>query len=249
MKKSVSRVTDTLEAIAQPILRAAHAERVDGRTARWTEHRIARRAQLVDAAIAAVNRFGSDVGMDQIAQTARTSKPVIYRYFADKNELYRAVGARVVAQIVDALRGVAPDGDPRQLLRASIDAYLELLEEHPRLFRFVTQNRLPIDARSGEPTAAEFSRPVVEVLTTALGEQLRSIGLDPAGARPWGEAAVGFIRAASLWWLDNPDCMTRLQLREYLAALLWGGGAGVFQFAGREVDARPGPGVFATLPR
>jgi hypothetical protein len=43
--------------------------------------------------------------------------------------------------------------------------------------------------------------------------------------------------------------MTRPQLREYLAALLWGGGAGVFQLAGREVDPRPGAGVFAALPR
>jgi hypothetical protein len=155
----------------------------------------------------------------------------------------------VIAQIVRVLRNVAPDSDPQTLLRASIDAYLQLLAENPQLFRFITQNRLLNEARPGEPTAAEFSRPVADVLTAALGEQLRSIGLDPAGAQPWGEAAVGFIRAASLWWLDHPDTMSRVQLREYLAALLWGGGAGVFQLAGREVDARPQPEVFAKLSR
>jgi hypothetical protein len=41
--------------------------------------------------------------------------------------------------------------------------------------------------------------------------------------------------------------MTREELREYLAALLWGGGAGIFQLAGREVDARPRAGVFRPL--
>jgi hypothetical protein len=41
--------------------------------------------------------------------------------------------------------------------------------------------------------------------------------------------------------------MTRPQLSDYLAALLWGGGAGVYQSAGVEVDARPRPGVFAPL--
>ncbi|HKC27166.1 MAG TPA: TetR/AcrR family transcriptional regulator [Jatrophihabitans sp.] len=257
MKKPVSRVTDALEAIAQPIRRTArgiehsieHGARVDGRASRWTEHRIARREQLIDAAVQAVREFGSEAGMDQIAAAAHTSKPVIYRYFADKNDLYRAVGERVIAQLVSALRNVPLDADPQGLLRASIDAYLHLLEENPKLFRFITQSRLLNGTRVGEPTAAEFSRPVVEVLTAALGEQLRSIGLDPAGARPWGEAAVGFIRAASLWWLDNPEAMTRAQLREYLAALLWGGGAGVFQMAGRDVDARPQPGVFGTLVR
>jgi AcrR family transcriptional regulator len=223
--------------------------RIDGRASRWTEHRIARRDELIDAAVAAVKEFGSEVGMDQIAAAARTSKPVIYRYFADKNELYRAVGERVIAQVVSALRHVPVDSDPQALMRASIDAYLQLLEENPKLFRFITQNRLLNETRAGELTAADFSRPVADVLTAGLGEQLRAIGLDPAGARPWGEAVVGFIRAASLWWLDNPATMTRAELREYLAALLWGGGAGIFQLAGREVDARPRSGVFATLPR
>jgi AcrR family transcriptional regulator len=202
---------------------------------------VTRREELIDAAVAAVKQFGSDVGMDQIAAAARTSKPVIYRYFADKNDLYRAVGERVITEIVNALRRVPHDSQPQALLRASIDAYLHLLEKNPQLFRFVTQHRMPADA--------EFSRPVAAVLTHALGEQLGAIGLDPAGARPWGEAVVGFISAASLWWLDNPGSMSRVELREYLAALLWGGGAGVFQLAGREVDPRPRPGVFAALPR
>jgi AcrR family transcriptional regulator len=239
--------------LAEPIRRTAHgidaAVRIDGRAARWTEHRIARREQLIDAAVAAVRQYGSEVGMDQIAAAARTSKPVIYRYFTDKNDLYRAVGDRVIAEIASVLRNLAPDSDPQALLRASIDAYLQLLEDNPRLFRFLTQNRLLGETRAGEPTATEFSKPVADVLTAGLGAQLHAIGLDPAGARPWGEAAVGFIRAASLWWLDNPESMTRVQLREYLAALLWGGGAGVFQLAGREVDARPRPGVFLKLSR
>jgi AcrR family transcriptional regulator len=216
--------------------------RVDGRSARWTEHRVSRREELLDAAVAAIDEHGGEVGMDQIAAAAGTSKPVIYRYFADKNELYRAVGRRVIDQIVDALSGVPAEPDPRALMLASIDAYLQLLEDHPQLFRFVTQNRL-----FGDPTSAEFNNPVAEVLTTALGEQLRAIGLDPAGARPWGAAVVGFIRSASLWWLDHPGSMTREQLSAYLGALLWGGGAGLFQLAGRDVDARPAPGIFRPL--
>lgn len=233
MKEPVSRVTGV-----EP-----DEPRVDGRSTRWDSHRTARREELIDAAVAAVDEFGSEVGLDQIAAVARTSKPVIYRYFADKNELYRAVGRRVVARIVAALQGVGPDSDPRALMLASIDAYLQLLEDHPQLFRFVTQNRL-----LGDPISTEFNNPVADVLTVALGEQLRAIGFDPADARPWGAAVVGFIRSASLWWLDHPETMTRAQLTDYLGALLWGGGAGIFQLAGREVDARPAPGVFHRLP-
>jgi AcrR family transcriptional regulator len=226
---------------------AAAVPWTDGRSSRWDAHRAVRREQLIDAAVAAVNEFGSDAGMDQIAASARTSKPVIYRYFADKNDLYRAVGARVVGEIVRTIQGVDDVSDPRALLRASIDAYLQLLEDKPRLFRFLTQNRLLDQARSGRPTPTEFSDAVSELLTALLGEHLRDGGLDPRGAAPWGEAIVGFIRAASLWWLDHPDTMSRLELTEYITALLWGGAAGVYQSVGRPVDGRPAPGVFAPL--
>lgn len=74
-----------------------------------------------------------------------------------------------------------------------------------------------------------------------------TIGLDPAGAKPWGAAAICFIRAGSLWWIDHPGAMTRAQLTDYLAALPWGGGAGVWQLAGHEPDARPAPGTFGAL--
>ena len=47
----------------------------------------------IDAAVARDQAARRRVGMDQIAADARTSKPVIYRYFADKTDLYRAVDA------------------------------------------------------------------------------------------------------------------------------------------------------------
>jgi AcrR family transcriptional regulator len=245
VKKRVSRLTE----LAPERAGGSPPRAVDGRSARWTGHRALRREELLDAAMGAIKQHGSDVGMDQIALAARTSKPVIYRYFTDKNDLYRAIGRRIIAQVVVALQDIPIEADPRELLRASIDAYLQLLEDNPELFRFITQNRLLDAARRGEPTPAEFSGPVADLLTAGLAAQLRSIGLDPAAAQPWGEAIVGFIRAASLWWIDHPGAMTRPQLTEYLAALLWGGAAGIYQFAGREVDARPGPGVFVPSPR
>ena len=257
MKNPVARVTHgALDAVAEPLRRAERtgrtvakaardATRVDGRASRWTEHRAARREELIDAAVAAVNEHGSNVGMDQIAAAANTSKPVIYRYFADKNELYRAVGERVIGQIVATLRTTSVGDDPRSLLHASIDAYLQLLDDNPQLFRFVTQNRL---LGGDQPAHTEFSGEVSAVLTAALSEQLRACGLDPRAAQPWADAMVGFIRAASLWWLNHPATMTRPELTDYLVALLWGGAAGVYQSAGRPVDARPGPGVFAALP-
>ncbi|MEO9137613.1 MAG: TetR/AcrR family transcriptional regulator [Jatrophihabitans sp.] len=256
MKTPVSRVTDKVSGVVAGTVSGAAGQvvhvaktardvtrevtrdvtRADGRSSRWTEHRAARREELIDAAVAAVTEFGTDVGMDQIAAAAHTSKPVIYRYFADKTELYRAVGDRVVARTIAALQAVRiEESDPRAVLHRTIDAYLELLEDNPLLFRFVTQNRLLAQPGPGESTPAQFSGTVSAALTESLGEQLRSCGLDPTGATPWGEAAVGFIRAAGLWWIDHPNEMTRPILTGYLTDLLWSGAASLFR-----ADSRTG---------
>lgn len=219
--------------------------RPDGRSARWAAHRAARREELIEAAIAAIGEHGASAGMDQIAAAAGTSKPVVYRYFSDKDDLYRAVSQRAVGDVLASLLAVTERGPaPRELLHAGVDAYLTLLEANPELYRFVSRHPLVGDADS----ATDFSTVVAELLTRHLAEHLAGCGLDPAFASPWGEAVVGFINAASLWWLDHRDAMTRPQLTAYLGALLWGGVAGVLQAAGEDADAAPAPGVFPPLP-
>ncbi|MCU1658226.1 MAG: putative Transcriptional regulator, TetR family, partial [Pseudonocardiales bacterium] len=135
----------------------------------------------------------------------------------------------------------------RELIHAGVDAYLQLLEDNPELYRFVAQHPLVAEQVPDGSPGVGFSTAVADVLTGQLATHLREVGLDPAFAHPWGEAIVGFIDAASLWWLDHRDAMTRRQLGDYLGSLLWGGAAGVYQYAGRKVDAKPVPGVFPRL--
>ncbi|HJQ43050.1 MAG TPA: TetR/AcrR family transcriptional regulator [Jatrophihabitantaceae bacterium] len=219
----------------------------DGRSARWAEHRATRRDELISAAIVAVRRYGAGAGMDQIAAVAKTSKPVIYRYFDDKDDLYRAITRRVVGTVLDTLVAVlATNPPPRELMHAGIDAYLGLLEDNPELYRFVAQHPLVDD--SGDTPGTDFSAVVAGLLATSLERHLGELGLHPAYAHPWSESIVGFINAASLWWLDHRDAMTREQLADYLGSLLWGGAAGVYQHVGRTADAAPATEVFPRRP-
>jgi AcrR family transcriptional regulator len=251
--ESVSGVVHgALDAMETKVRRAsgkAEPSRTDGRSSRWAAHRAARREELIDAAIVAVSEHGASVGMDQIAAAANTSKPVIYRYFVDKTDLYRAVSQRVVTDVLTSLVTVmASDPPARELIHAGIDAYLGLLEANPEVYRFVAQHPLVGDAPAGTSQVVDFHAVVAELLTQQLGLQLAAIGLDPAGAQPWGSAIVGFISAASTWWIDHRDAMTREQLADYLSALLWGGAAGVYQSAGKRVNPKPPPGVFPKQP-
>lgn len=214
-----ARICDTVGTVKADV--AADTAGIDGRRSRWDAHRSTRREELIDAAIRAIGRHGAGVGMDQIAADARTSKPVIYRYFADKTDLYRAVTQRVVGTIIATLRSVTADElSPRELMHASVAAYLALLEQSPQLYRFVVRHPYLEDGRT-------FSEVIAAMLAGELAGPLADGGRDPSYAHPWGEAIVGFINAASLWWLDHPGVMTREELADYLGALLWGGAAGV----------------------
>ena len=247
-RRAVADVVEALEADDRNASTRRRPSATDGRSARWADHRAARREELITAAIVAVRRHGAGAGMDQIAAVAKTSKPVIYRYFEDKDDLHRAISRRVVATVLDTLVAVlAENPPPRELMHAGIDAYLGLLEENPELYRFVAQHPL-VGVGDSDGATTDFSAVVAGLLAASLERHLRDLGLDPAFAHPWSESIVGFINAASLWWLDHREAMTREQLADYLGSLLWGGAAGVYQYVGRTVDAAPATEVFPRLP-
>ena len=75
----------------------------DGRSARWDEHRESRRAELVEAAVTAIDLHGPGAGIAEIAEQAGVSKPVLYRYFSDKDDLYRAVGHWGADRVLEAV--------------------------------------------------------------------------------------------------------------------------------------------------
>ena len=117
----------------------------DGRTTRWDAHRDQRRADLVQAAVRAIDQHGPDVTIADIAAEAGVSKPVLYRYFTDKDQLHAAVGRwgadEVLAGMLPALRSHAP---VQQRVASAVDAYLTAAE---------SEDGPPDDLGGGEPHA------------------------------------------------------------------------------------------------
>src|SRR6187200_3588533 len=94
----VADLPDSPPRVGEPIEAPLPAQ--DGRRARWTEHRRARREDLVAAAVEAVRTSGPDFAVDDVARSAGVSKTVIYRYFSDKDELVDAVLERISAVVL-----------------------------------------------------------------------------------------------------------------------------------------------------
>ncbi|MGN6252840.1 MAG: TetR/AcrR family transcriptional regulator [Marmoricola sp.] len=195
--------------------RATSAPVLDRRSARWDDHREARRAELVMAAVAAIDTHGPAASIGQMAAAAGVSKPVLYRYFADKDDLYRAVGHWGAQEVLDTLLPVLRSD---VALRAKIDEgcreYLRIIDAHPQVFFLLVEHRTADDplADGKELIAAAFARSLVEVF--------RRLGVDAAGAEPWAHGVVGLGLAQGEWWLRRRT-MTRHDAAAYLASFIW----------------------------
>jgi AcrR family transcriptional regulator len=197
----------------------------DGRRERWAAHREQRREQLVDAAIEAIRRLGADAGMDAVAASAGISKPVLYRYFTDKSELWLCVGQRLAGRVVEAVRPAIDNaGGERAVIAAAIDTYLQIIETEPELYRFVAQRPGMRDTRD---VVADTVDTISAALARVIGDRLRDVGLDAGPAEPWAHGLVGCVRSVGDWWLRHNRSMSRAALTDYLTTLMWSGVAGV----------------------
>jgi AcrR family transcriptional regulator len=201
----------------------------DGRRARSAEHRATRRADLVDAAIRANAQHGPAHGMDDIAAEAGVTKPVIYRYFADRGDLHLAVGQHVATGVLARIHEQQRDDrPPRENLSAAVDAYFELIERSPDLYRFVVSR--PILERAAGTSSSvvhDYDGLIAATVADSIALQLRAAGVDAGGAEPWAFALVGSARAVGEWWLER-HTMSRAALTAYLVEMSWSGLEGLY---------------------
>ena len=197
----------------------------DGRKGRWAGHREQRRAELTAAAIEAIRELGPEVGMEAIAARAGVSKPVLYRYFADKSELWLAVGQASATMVLDAITpAVAQVREERDVIAAAIDAYLTHIAADTSLYQFVVHQP---DVARRRDVVTDVVDTVASGLARILGDRLRARGLDSGAALPWAYGVVGYVQAVGDWWLRQQQPISREALGDYLTTFLWGGVAGI----------------------
>src|SRR6201999_877996 len=114
--------------------------------------RLARRRQLPAAATEVFAARGSHAAaMDEIAERAGVSKPVLYQHFPGKQDLYLALLDESVGRLVEAVTGaIRSTSDNRQRVNATFAAYFEYVAEHSGTFKLVFESDL-----TGEPEVRE----------------------------------------------------------------------------------------------
>jgi AcrR family transcriptional regulator len=210
-----------------PVLGQPRETETGGRHERWRGHREARRTELVEAAVAAIRAHGAGVGMEEIASQAGVSKPILYRHFTDRADLWLAVSRRVTDELLAAMSSeLVVDRPPRDTIAAVVDTYLALIEEDTEVYRFIVRGSFADRGMSSDLVRAHMALMASEV-ARVLGDRLRDAGADSGGAEPWAHGIVGMVQAAADWWIDRRS-MSRQALVSYLTAMISTGVEGLF---------------------
>ena len=159
----------------------------------------ARRRQLFDVALDLFAAHGfAATTMDDIAEAAGVTKPLVYQHFESKRALYLelldAVSSGMIERIVQATG--AAEG-PRQQVELGFAAYFELMVGDERAFRLLYGRDAPDDPELG----AALHR-VEEAIAEAI-DPLIDAGLDPAHRLLLAHAVVGMAEGASRHWLES----------------------------------------------
>jgi AcrR family transcriptional regulator len=183
-----------------------------------------RRAQLLAAAqqVFVSNGYHA-AAMDDIADRAGVSKPVLYQHFPGKLELYLALlethGSELVRRVRQAIDST-PDNKHR--VRAAVVALYEFIDGEGQAFRLVFESDL-----RGEPAVADAVERALSGCVDAVAEAVTAdAGLDSERARLLAVGLVGLSQVSARYWLDNKGSISRDEAVALMSTLAWKGLAG-----------------------
>jgi AcrR family transcriptional regulator len=183
--------------------------------------RIARRAQLLRAAhdVFVANGYHA-AAMDEIADRAGVSKPVLYQHFPGKLDLYLALlddsGEHLLSRLHAALRST---DDNKERVSATIAAYFAFVDDPAGTYRLLFESDL---------TNEKAVRERLDRLNAACADEVAKIIAEDTGL-PVEECTllaigmVGLAQVTARYWLDAEGSIPRGAAAELVATLGWRG--------------------------
>ena len=182
-----------------------------------------RREQLMDTARSVfVDQGYHAASMDDIADRAGVSKPLLYQHFPGKLDLYLAIlDSGIDSLLATSDASLTNITDNKQRVRATIRSYLEFVDDPDGAYRLVFSSDL-----TNEPEVrarmAHLDKEVIRRIAAVIKEDT---GLSESQAQLLGAGLHGLAQVASTAWLGNPD-INRDEAVELLSSLAWRGISG-----------------------
>ncbi len=189
-----------------------------------------RREQLLDIGRSLFAEKGFDAtSVEEIAQRAGVSKPVVYEHFGGKEGLYAVVVDREMSALLESITGaLTSTGHPRELLEKAAFALLDYVEKSSDGFRILVRDS-PVASSTG--SFASLISDAASQVEHIMVYQFRARGFDTKHAPMYAQMLVGMVALTGQWWLDARK-PKKADVAAHLVNLAWNGLSGL--------EAKPG---------
>jgi AcrR family transcriptional regulator len=192
---------------------------LQARTARMP--RSARRKQLLRAAREVFVAQGYHAAaMDDIAERAGVSKPVLYQHFPGKLDLYLALLETHATELVEAIRdAMQSTTDNTVRVHNAVSAYFDFVDSEGEAFRLVFESDL-----RNEPSVRALVARMESQVNDAIADTIAAdTGLTRERAQLLSVGLTGMSEITARWWLDTDRVLPKAEAVRLVESLAWGG--------------------------
>jgi AcrR family transcriptional regulator len=178
-----------------------------------------RRAQLIDVGRTVFAKRGYEAAsVEEIADRAKVSKPIVYEHFGGKEGLYAVVVDREMDYVVRRIVEAISSGSSRERVEQAALAFLVYVKDHPEGFAVLSQDS-PLASRGQLSSLLnDLAERVGDVFTAAF----RDAGYDATTAPIYAHALVGMVTFVGKWWMEVRKPSVE-DVAKHLGALAWMG--------------------------
>jgi len=179
-----------------------------------------RRVQLLDVGRAVFAERGYDAAsIEEIAQRADVSKPIVYEHFGGKEGIYAVVVDRELQRLLEQITGALQADHPRAMLEQAAVAFVSYIEEEQDGFRVLVHDS-PVTRSSG--TLASLIGDIASQVEYIFIGEFEARGFDPKLAPIYSRALCGMVALVGEWWLDVGK-PSRHDVAAHLVNVAWNG--------------------------
>ncbi|QYC44834.1 HTH-type transcriptional repressor KstR2 [Nonomuraea coxensis DSM 45129] len=186
--------------------------------------RLARRRQLLSAAQEVFVENGYHAAaMDEIADRAGVSKPVLYQHFPGKLELYLALLDLHVDDMVNRCRdALASTNENKLRVQATFQAFFDFVSTQGEAFRLVFES----DLRNVAPVRQRVERSLRECAEMVSALIQEDTGCTSDEAHLLGVGLVGMAEVSARYWVTTHGSIPKDAAEQMMARLAWRGISG-----------------------
>lgn len=185
--------------------------------------RAQRRDQLLEHAKPIFAGAGfQGASMNDVAEAAGVTKPVLYQHFENKRDVYQVVLEFVMTDCRNRVLNAAAEVDtPFQRVDRSLRAFVGFMVEDPAGFEILVAGLV-----SPDPIWREQVNGFFDELSASAADFIEVDGMSPEQRRTLANGMIGLGVSMARSWKNDP-IVSDEELANNLVALCWGGLRGV----------------------